>query len=34
MSTEQFPVNRALAIIGGKWRPQLYCTLENGPKRF
>ncbi|VWX36837.1 winged helix-turn-helix transcriptional regulator [Exiguobacterium oxidotolerans] len=34
MTTEQFPVNRALEIIGGKWRPQLYCTLEDGPKRF
>lgn len=34
MTTEQFPVNRALEIIGGKWCPQLYCTLEDGPKRF
>jgi DNA-binding HxlR family transcriptional regulator len=31
---EFFPVNRALTIIGGKWRPQVYCALEKGPKRF
>ncbi|MFE7064843.1 winged helix-turn-helix transcriptional regulator [Sutcliffiella sp. NPDC057660] len=29
-----FPVNRALSIIEGKWRPQVYCALESGPKRF
>ncbi|WP_214802403.1 helix-turn-helix domain-containing protein [Exiguobacterium sp. s194] len=32
--TTPFPVNKALDIIGGKWRPQVYCTLENGPRRF
>ncbi|MBM7648483.1 DNA-binding HxlR family transcriptional regulator [Bacillus ectoiniformans] len=34
MKPNQFPVNRALTVIGGKWRPQVYCTLESGPKRF
>lgn len=34
MSTEQFPVNRELAIISGKWRSQLYCMLEKGTKYF
>lgn len=32
--TTPFPVNKALDIIGGKWRPQVYCTLEDGPRRF
>ncbi|WP_214883724.1 MULTISPECIES: helix-turn-helix domain-containing protein [unclassified Exiguobacterium] len=32
--TTSFPVNRALEIIGGKWRPQVYCTLQDGPLRF
>lgn len=32
--TTPFPVNKALDIIGGKWRPQVYCPLENGPRRF
>ncbi|OGX79465.1 transcriptional regulator [Exiguobacterium sp. SH3S2] len=32
--TTPFPVNKALDIIGGKWRPQVYCTLETGPRRF
>lgn len=34
MSTEQFPVNRELALIGGKWRSQLYCMLEKDTKYF
>lgn len=34
MEPTAFPVNRALSIIGGKWRPQVYCALESGPKRF
>lgn len=34
MEPTEFPVNRALNVIGGKWRPQVYCALENGPKRF
>lgn len=34
MKPTNFPVNRALFIIGGKWRPQVYCALESGPKRF
>lgn len=32
--TTSFPVNRALESIGGKWRPQVYCTLQDGPLRF
>ncbi|ART78376.1 winged helix-turn-helix transcriptional regulator [Sutcliffiella horikoshii] len=34
MEPTEFPVNRALNVIGGKWRPQVYCALETGPKRF
>lgn len=34
MKPTEFPVNRVLNVIGGKWRPQVYCALENGPKRF
>lgn len=34
MNSHIFPVNHALDVIGGKWRPQVYCALENGPRRF
>lgn len=29
------PVGRALAMIGGKWKPRLICTLTvDGPQRY
>lgn len=32
---EQCPLNRALELIGGKWKMQIICTLHNnGPTRY
>ena len=29
------PLNRALALIGGKWKMQILCSLDNnGPTRY
>ena len=32
---EACPLNRALALIGGKWKMQILCSLyNNGPTRY
>lgn len=32
---EKCPLNRALGLIGGKWKMQIICTLHNnGPTRY
>lgn len=32
---ETCPLNRALALIGGKWKMQILCSLyNNGPTRY
>lgn len=32
---EECPLNRALALIGGKWKMQILCSLHNnGPTRY
>lgn len=32
---EACPLNRALALIGGKWKMQILCSLHNnGPTRY
>ena len=32
---EACPLNRALALIGGKWKMQILCALSNnGPTRY
>ena len=32
---ETFPLNRARAVIGGKWKMQILCSLyNNGPTRY
>ena len=32
---EECPLNRALGLIGGKWKMQIICTLHNnGPTRY
>jgi len=32
---ETCPLNRALGLIGGKWKMQIICTLHNnGPTRY
>ena len=29
------PLNRAMALIGGKWKMQILCSLyNNGPTRY
>jgi DNA-binding HxlR family transcriptional regulator len=28
------PVNTAIAIIAGKWKPSILCELRVGPRRF
>ncbi len=32
---EECPLNRALCLIGGKWKMQIICSLHNnGPTRY
>ena len=32
---ETCPLNRAMALIGGKWKMQILCSLyNNGPTRY
>ena len=32
--TSECPVNTAIAIIAGKWKPMILCELRGGARRF